>query len=278
MHSSIATASGAARPNEDFVAITDSVALVLDGATTPGFLDTGCKHGTRWFARALGAEIFIRTSADSERGLAECLAEAIAALAERHATTCDISHPGHPSATVALLKESADEYQYLVLGDSTVALETAAGMKVLTDTRLDEVATDFHHALMAAEHGTPEHAAAFGDLTTALRQHRNRPGGFWIAAVDPGAAYQAVAGSVARSEVRSAAVLSDGASIVADRFQTHSWDRVFEILGTHGPARLIDEVRATELSDPEGQRWPRGKIHDDATVAYCRPQQPEVVS
>lgn len=34
-----------------------------------------------------------------------------------------------------------------------------------------------------------------------------------------------------------------------------------------GPA-LIAQVRETERTDPGGRRWPRGKRHDDATVAF----------
>jgi hypothetical protein len=29
------------------------------------------------------------------------------------------------------------------------------------------------------------------------------------------------------------------------------------------------QVREAESSDLDGSRWPRGKAHDDATVAYC---------
>jgi hypothetical protein len=31
---------------------------------------------------------------------------------------------------------------------------------------------------------------------------------------------------------------------------------------------LIDRVRAAERDDPRGERWPRGKVHDDATAVY----------
>ena len=27
-------------------------------------------------------------------------------------------------------------------------------------------------------------------------------------------------------------------------------------------------VRAAEAADPQGERWPRGKIHDDATAVF----------
>jgi hypothetical protein len=64
-------------------------------------------------------------------------------------------------------------------------------------------------------------------------------------------------------------LLSDGASRLADRFRVATWAEVFNTLHTSGPAALLRQVREAEDSDPVGERWPRGKLHDDATVAYC---------
>lgn len=91
MRTALATLPGSSKPNEDFVAVTDGLVAVLDGATTPGHLDTGCSHGTRWFSHALGAEIMQRLITEPELGLADGLAAAIESLAGRHAATCDIA-------------------------------------------------------------------------------------------------------------------------------------------------------------------------------------------
>jgi len=267
---SLATDSAPGRPNEDFAAASDDLVVVLDGATVPGALETGCSHGTRWFARALGVEIF-RLAEDSNRNLVDSLAEAIKDLADRHAHTCDVGHPGHPSATVAILRETEDGFEYLVLADSTVAIETTASVQAITDDRLDHVATEYHDALNAAKNGSTEHATAVSSLTLALRQYRNVTGGYWVAAVDPDAAYEAITGSVARNEVRSAAIMTDGASIICDRFGVLDWPQVFHRLHEAGPMGLIRDVREQELSDSTGERWKRSKVHDDATAVFCLP-------
>jgi hypothetical protein len=44
---------------------------------------------------------------------------------------------------------------------------------------------------------------------------------------------------------------------------------LLEILHAAGAEELIRQVRAAESSDPEATRWPRNKISDDATAAYC---------
>jgi hypothetical protein len=63
-------------------------------------------------------------------------------------------------------------------------------------------------------------------------------------------------------------VVSDGATRLVDRFSLLDWPSFLGILAEQGPDTIIAQVRAAEGSDPDGQRWPRGKRHDDASAAY----------
>jgi hypothetical protein len=45
-----------------------------------------------------------------------------------------------------------------------------------------------------------------------------------------------------------------------------SWPEAFDYIEVHDPKAFIRQTRATEHSDPYGERWPRGKRHDDATL------------
>jgi hypothetical protein len=272
MRISLATeAASARRPNEDFAAATDDVIVLLDGATAPGTLETGCCHGTRWFARQLGSEILLRVISRPGASLADSLAEAIKELADRHSATCDIAHPGHPSSTVTLVREHPHGYDYLVLADSTLVIETEDEIKSITDNRLAQVATEQRQALRASRPGTADRDAAFAEVTSVLRQHRNRPGGFWVAAADPEAAYQAITGTADRDAVRSIAAMTDGASVVVDRFGSLDWAEAVSLLHESGPDALIRLVRILESSDVTCQRWPRSKPHDDATAVFALP-------
>lgn len=38
------------------------------------------------------------------------------------------------------------------------------------------------------------------------------------------------------------------------------------MLAANGPGELIRQVRAAGATNPAGIRWPRNKIHDDATA------------
>jgi hypothetical protein len=65
------------------------------------------------------------------------------------------------------------------------------------------------------------------------------------------------------------AVLTDGATRAVDPFGIYDWPNLLDELETTGPAHLIAAVRDAETADPAGQRWPRNKASDDATVVYC---------
>jgi hypothetical protein len=117
--------------------------------------------------------------------------------------------------------------------------------------------------------GSVDHARRFAELVAEQRRHRNHPDGFWVASTDPDAARHALTDTVARDGLQRAAVLSDGATRLVDRFGLLDWPSFLDVLAEQGPDAIIAPVRAAEHSDPDGRRWPRGKRHDDASAAFC---------
>jgi hypothetical protein len=183
-----------------------------------------------------------------------------------HAGTCDLRHPATPGATVIIVRQRGDTLEYLVLCDSVLLLWPRQGEpRALTDTKLSETVARFRPDASLAP-GTPEHGEAWRAYSRALEAARNRPGGYWLAAADPAAASHALTGTEPLAGLAAVALLSDGASRLADRFHLATWAEVCDILAQDGPGGLIHRVRAAEASDPRGERWPRGKIHDDATA------------
>lgn len=57
------------KANEDFVAASPSVAVVLDGLSAPAPLGTGCLHGTPWFVAQLGAQVMSAATTTGEEPL-----------------------------------------------------------------------------------------------------------------------------------------------------------------------------------------------------------------
>ncbi|WP_086670157.1 protein phosphatase 2C domain-containing protein [Streptomyces albovinaceus] len=268
MRVSIDTIPGGANPNEDWVAGTPSLAVVLDGLSTAG-LSTGCSHGVPWYVAHLGGHL-LASLADPDRPLREGLAEALERVAQLH-PGCDLKNPGTPSATVAVLRRRNEVLDHLVLADSPIVLATHRGdFTVLTDLRVDSVLPELRAEVEKHETHTPGHREALQRLVLAQRQVRNTSEGYWVAAGDTEGAAHALTGVTPVKEVRDGAVMSDGVSRLVTEYRTATWDDVFNTLRSSGSRQLIKDVRSTEATDPTGIRWPRYKSGDDAAVAYCQ--------
>jgi len=239
---------------------------VLDGVSSPDDMGTGCIHGVRWYVRQLGAALLRELATTA--GLRDCLAAAINTVAMSHAATCDLTHSGTPSATVAIVHEYDRTWEFLVLSDTTIVFDCYTDLQVISDDSVETVAVAEGHASRASKAGTAEHDERLHDLITAQRRLRNTPNGYWLAGTQPEAAEHAIVGSIAIADVQRAAVLTDGAARLVEPFHVTDWNGLLDILSTEGPRQLLRQLRRVEASDPEGRRWPRYKPRDDATVAY----------
>ncbi|WP_329043486.1 hypothetical protein OHT61_32230 (plasmid) [Streptomyces sp. NBC_00178] len=264
----MASTQGVGAANEDSVHVSPTGVVVLDGLSAPTDLPMGCVHGTPWFVRQLGAKL-INLIGDQEVSLREALRRAIADVNDLHRDSCMLDQEAVPASTVAMVRERGDAFDYLVLSDNVLVIDLGAdGIKAIVDKRVEEVAAEEMREALQGPTGTPEHASRVSKLVSVQRRLRNKPGGYWVAATDPAAADEAIAGSVELARVQQAALLTDGASRLVDAFGALTWASLLKLLRTEGPTALIARTREAELADPLGERWPRFKRSDDATAAY----------
>lgn len=251
MQITFATEATPGQVNEDFVVAGADWAVVLDGATQRPGMDGGCVHGPAWLVRRLGGRLARALAGQSPEPLAEILAAAIRTTAQDHAGTCDLADPDSPSATVAMLRSSGETIEWLALADSPVVLDVDGIVRAVVDDRV---------------------ARLPGYTAEAVRAARNSRGGFWVASTRPEAAYEAITGSVAADRVRQAALFSDGAARLVERFGVTDWAGLLDLLDRLGPVRLIERTRAAERAETPGERaGRRGKRYDDATVVAMSP-------
>ena len=110
-------------------------ALVLDGATKRADVDSGCVHGAGWLVRTLAGQLAERLAAEFGEPLPDLLAEAIKATCDAHASTCDLTNPDSPSATVVMLRRHAGRLDWLVLADSPLVLDLDGAVRAVIDDR-----------------------------------------------------------------------------------------------------------------------------------------------
>ncbi|MFG2559113.1 protein phosphatase 2C domain-containing protein [Streptomyces sp. NPDC048496] len=258
MRIELASAPGSPeRPNEDWTATAlpasggGGTLVLLDGVTPPRG-DDGCAHSVPWFTARLGGSLVELSGSRRDLTLTEILAESIRRTADTHRTLCDLSHVRTPQATVVVVRWDGEEIEHLVLSDSVLLFESPDGtVRALLDDRLDRLPP--------------------GSLATeaiADSQVRNKEGGFFTAAADPGVAVRAVTGRTPLTEVRAVAALTDGASRWTEMFHEGDWAACLAVLHKEGTQGLIDRVRALEDADTERAHLRRGKTHDDATAVY----------
>jgi hypothetical protein len=252
--------------NEDFVLATPDVVVLLDGAGLPPEADTGCGHGLPWFVRTL-AHAFVDLAGDNRTSLREALRASIVTTAQAHQDTCDPMHPFSPSATVVAVRGNGDLIDWLVLSDSTLLLASQSEVSAYSDQRVKQVATTQRSALRRAAVGN---RALWTELAEEERRLRNQVDGYWVAAGDPKAADYVIDGTVARRNLVGAVLLSDGAARPVEPFAVASWDDCFDWISSKGPASWISRVHEIDDSDPERTRWPRSKVHDDATAVWVQ--------
>ncbi|TYB48663.1 protein phosphatase 2C domain-containing protein [Actinomadura chibensis] len=232
------------RENEDFVAAGPGWVALLDGATAPAGVDSGCRHDPAWLVRRLGGRIAALLALEDGKPLPDLVAEAIKVTGEAHTATCDLRNPDSPSATVSLLRRRDDVVEWFVLADSPIVVDVGE-VRVFRDDRVDHL---------------PSYTLE------GVRKARNSPGGFWVASTRPEAAYQGLTGELPVAGLRRAAVLSDGASRLVERFGELDWDGLLRVLDEEGPRELVRRTRRAEASAPDA----RGKRHDDATAVLVR--------
>lgn len=231
-------------PNEDYAVIGPDWAVLLDGATAPAGVDSGCIHDVPWLVRSLATAI-VQHLTLADMPLAEVLAASIALTCKAHEGTCDLSNPDSPSSTAAIIRLRGHVLEFLVLGDTDLVLHQDDHIRVIHDDRTERLPGGRPYSFQT------------------VREHRNQPGGFWVASTRPEAAHEALYGRA--GYVTEAALLTDGVVRLADWYGW-KWDRMLEVLRHEGgPAELVRRVRDTERA----RGVPFGKKHDDATAIYA---------
>jgi len=232
------------RLNEDFVAAAPGAVVVLDGCGLPLGTDLGCRHGTAWYSRSLGTRLLARLL----DGLGPPAAPPVGPPEGAHRPA---GRPLVARLAGAIADVAAAHAGTCDLRAPTTPAATVLALRLRGDL-VDYLVLADSTVLLAGPGGVCE-------IT----------GGPYYAAADPAVAEAALTGTVPAAELDRALLLTDGATRLADMFGVTDWAGLAALAVDPGPAGLIERTREIERGDPRAVRWPRAKVHDDATVAVC---------
>jgi hypothetical protein len=217
-------------PNEDFAAVAPGAAVLLDGATT---MPRDADTGCEHGVAWYARTLGTELLAAITASPPVPLADALAAaIAEVVARHGGRCDLAKPATPAATVTAVRSGPD----GLSYLALSDSSIVADYGDDRPPLVITDDHQPARAA----PQIAAS------------------------------ATTGTIDPSGLRGVALLSDGATRITDRFGLLGWPGLLGVIRDQGPDGLIARVRAAEATDPAGERWPRSKKTDDATVIWWR--------
>mgnify|MGYP001213162714 CR=1 FL=1 len=239
------------RGNEDFVAAAPGAVVVLDGCGLPLGTDLGCVHGTAWFARSLGMRLLSRLVDGGAGGTVRNVPQAGPPVGPPEGDYRRDERPLVGRLAGAIADVAASHRDTCDLSCRTTPAATVVALRRRGDL------VDY---LVQAD------STLLLDRVDGLQEIT---GGPYYAAADPAAAQYAITGTLPVAELRAAYLLTDGATRLADLFGLLDWRGLAGLVEKEGPAALIARTREAERTDPHATRWPRGKPHDDATVAHC---------
>ena len=263
--------------NEDYVAVGSTYAVLLDGAsgiTGTRVLPHHSGSDAQWFSHFVGGRIC--EYLDASRGIVDSIRLAVDDSRDyigEHGVTDN--EDLHSSSTLVAVSVAGDLVDIVSLGDSPVFIGRKDGsLATMSDSRIAELDQAAVDAMVDRSRGRAmtgvQKRAAVNDILLANRQLKNKPDGYWI--LDPsGVALDHF--NVMRFSVEAidyVCAMSDGL------------ERAFDLFGLADPAaflatatresfdELIVRLRAEENLDPEFDRYPRLKLHDDASYFMLR--------
>lgn len=247
---------GGERPSEDRIFQTPNAVVVLDGATQAFALE---RDGA-WIADELGGRLADGLIASPDADLVPLLERCLADLIDSY----DLVPGEAPSTTVNIVRLNADRVDVLVLCDSPViVLDRSGQVHEIRDDRLAAASASVLRPSGLRDMTDPRWIKAAEDFE-ALRNH---PDGFWVPSATTEAARHSIERSFPVNSIDAILAMSDGVSAGVDDYRIPaSWIEAIQ-LANEAPERLVALVHETEASDPNADRWPRTKRHDDKALA-----------
>lgn len=274
----ISDPGSAARPNEDAAGGNASCAFVIDGATGLGGKSIVGLNGSdaAWLAQF--AQSSFEQMVRNGRAMSDIVHEFNACAAnvvQEAANALPIEPWNLPIAGFQMVRIENGAVVTHGLGDCRLFLLGADASEFETSAIKGSFADERDGARLAIAHtgGFSAHQALADDpvVREELRKHRaayNRPGsGIWTLGTEPAAAKHLATEPLHTALPAIGLLCTDGFAALADQYGRYGVGEFVKAASDAGLSALLDELRRIErVEDPDGHKFPRFKMSDDATA------------
>lgn len=246
---------------DDAIVTTADAVIMLDGASAFIPVPVPASVYTDHLARQIAQLTDTRPGGDLRGILADAITDT--------ASDLDLRPGKSPSSTVMIVRHAGSYTDCLVLGDSLAILAGQA----ITDDRLARIGAGIrerYHERLADGHGYGDrHRQLLRELQHEQARCRNRAGGYWIAEAEPAAADHALVARSPADSVPWAVLATDGAYKTMTHLGIADWPALRNA-SDQVLADMLKQCQTWEASDdPDGQKLPRAKRHDDKSLAVA---------
>lgn len=253
---------------EDLVGGSNNFYWLLDGATPPE--GKGNHELTYRYVHAL--DRYFSELAKSAEDPQDLLFNAIKRVKMEFEQEGLTAHP--PSSTVVIVQTLSSGLRYLVLGDSFLCVRIRGKTTTITDNRLSSVAVRERAIVNGLrEQGISENSSEYVEARRTLvrteSECKNKPGGYWIAELNPDAAKEALTGTLPMPDFVFAA--TDGLERLVSLFEAYpNLEEPGEAISEKTDAYIFNQLRSLE-ENPKNFKRPISSKHDDASYfLLCR--------
>jgi protein phosphatase 2C-like protein len=249
--------------------VLDGVTGLNDRALLPGPTDAA------WFVAQVQEILPALLSHEVERPIPALVRALAARQAEAWLDTRGADDSETPAASFAMVRMLDDEIEITRLGDCSVLVERQNGfVDVLRNAALERLELKIKQTIVELRvNGLEDLAEIQSRLLPALRAQRlrrNHAGGYGVLAPEPECLDLLRIERMPAAGVRRILLVSDGFYRLVDVYGTLRDAELIRRTEEQGADGLLAELRAIEAADPNGARYPRLKLGDDATAVLLR--------
>ncbi|MFL0415883.1 protein phosphatase 2C domain-containing protein [Sphingomonas sp. 179-A 2A2 NHS] len=274
----VAKSDGPGPVNEDVVGHCPGAAWVIDGATGVGAALLEAPSDAAWLANMADAElrsVLIQSPDTPTRDLVRSVIERCRDALGRHALREPDGSHEHPSAAFAMVRVMDGGVEFATLADCRIAYTGEDGNAQLFGTTalgaiegktiaLVERIIDLHPGITPAELKEA--------VLPQLRENRrlmNKPDGYWVLGTEPAAAEHLDVMRMPVDAGRRFAIASDGYLRLVELFAVATPHDLLAIDDDEAFAKWLYTLRDLERTEGSCRRYPRVKVHDDASFLHC---------